>query len=279
MAKQIQRAAKVEAPSTSEWGRFNVANEAAERYNIVAASQGVGGAGKTHFWLTAPEPIAVFLFDPAGLKGLLQNPIFKHKDIRVINYYEMVNFGSFRDKSDRAKAALDALHQFREDWQLFLKKFRTGVWDKEDHVWEMLRYATHEDFSAEPKTYYELNMEYRGMFSDAESAGVNFGVIRGMRQKWGKTGSRLDRNTGQMKDSFGALDEYAPRGQKEVEELVQVNLEHHWDGDAREFKIRILDKCRLGNAVELLGTEYGSLDFLTLATMLYPDVDDSVWRD
>lgn len=277
MAKQIQRAAPREVMPAGEWGRFGVANEAAERYNIVAASQGVGGAGKTHFWLTAPEPIAVFLFDPAGLKGMIHRPEFKHKDIRVINYYEKVNFGAMREKSDRAKAALEALHAFREDWQLFLKKFRTGVWDKEDHVWEMLRYATNEDFSAEPKTYYELNMEYRGLFTDAESAGINFGVIRGMKQKWGKTGQRLDRNSGQMKDTFGALDEFVPRGQKEVEELVQVNLEHRWDEDDREFKVKILDKCRLGNAVELLGQEYGNLDFLTLASMLYPDADSEVW--
>ena len=29
--------------------------------SIIASSQGVGGSGKSHFWLTAPEPIAYFL--------------------------------------------------------------------------------------------------------------------------------------------------------------------------------------------------------------------------
>ena len=258
---------------TSDWGRFQAA-DSSERYNIVGASQGPGGSGKTHFWLTAPDPIAVFLFDPAGLKGLMTQDQFKSKDIRVINYYEEVNFGAMREKEDRAKAALEALHRFREDWQVFLKKFRTGLWDKEDHVWEMMRYATHEDYSAEPKTYYELNMEYRGMFTDAESAGVNFGVIRGMRERWGKTG--VSRATG--KPQYGGLGEYIPRGQKEVEELVQITLEHRWDDESREFKARILDKCRLGNAVELLGQEFGMLDFTSLATMLYPDAPLSVWE-
>lgn len=257
---------------SNDWGRFESA-EASERYNIVGASQGVGGSGKTHFWLTAPDPIAVFLFDPSGLKGLMSQEQFKTKDIRVINYYELVNFGAMRDKEDRAKAALDALQQFREDWQVFLKKFRTGVWDKEDHVWEMLRYATNEDYSAEPKSYYELNMEYRGMFSDAESAGVNFGVIRGMKEKWGKTG--VSRATG--KPTYGGLGELIPRGQKEVEELVQINLDHRWDNDQRAFVTTILDKCRLGNAVELLGQEFTNLDFITLATILYPDASEEVW--
>lgn len=257
----------------NDWGRFDVAADD-ERYNIIAASQGMGGSGKTHFWLTAPDPIAVFLFDPAGLKGLMQRPEFKSKDIRVINYYNEVNFGAMREKKDRAEAALEALQRFREDWQVFLKKFRTGVWDKEDHVWEMIRYACNEDYSAEPKTYYELNMEYRGMFSDAEQAGVNFGVIRGMKEKWGKTG--VSRATG--KPTYGSLGEFVPRGQKEVEELVQINLDHRWDNEKRAFVTTILDKCRLGNAEALLGQEYDNLDFLTLASMLYPDAPEDVWQ-
>ena len=265
------------AKPSNEWGRFQQA-DASERYNIVGSSQGDGGSGKTHFWLTAPDPIAVFLFDPAGLKGLMKRDEFRHKDIRVINYYELVNLGAMREKEDRAKASLEALNQFRDDWRVALKHARTTLWDKEDHVWEMMRYATNEDYSAEPKSYYELNMEYRGMFTDAESAGVNFGVIRGMREKWGKTGQRVDRRTGMVKETFGGLGEFVPRGQKEVEELVQINLAHRWDEERRAFVTTILNKCRLGNALELLGQESDNLDFLTLATLLYPDADASVWE-
>ena len=271
MSKPITRKL-LPSPVDSEWGRFAAA-DLSERYNVVAASCGDGGAGKTHFWLTAPDPIAVFLFDPAGLKGLMTNPQFKHKDIRVINFYECVNLGSMREKAERAIASLDALQQFREDWKVALKKARTVLWDKEDHVWEMLRYATNEDYSAEPKSYYECNMEYRGWFTDAETAGVNFGVIRGMKEKWGQTGT--SRRTGQA--TYGGLGEYIPRGQKEVEELVQVNLSHRWDDTQRAFITTIMNKCRLGNAIELLGQEYADLDFLTLATMLYPDANSEVW--
>ena len=45
-----------------------MANTVADSYNIIAASQSrKGGAGKTHFWLTAPDPIYYFLLEPRGL--------------------------------------------------------------------------------------------------------------------------------------------------------------------------------------------------------------------
>lgn len=258
--------------NNSEWGRFQVAQESDTR-SIILSNEGGGGSGKTHFALTMPDPIAVFLFDPAGLKGLLNQKQFRKKDIRVINYYEKANLGAMSDKSDRAQASQDALEEFLEDWAVALKQARSLVWDKEDHVWEMLRYANNEDFKAEPKSYYELNMQYRGWFTEAEQAGKNLAVIRGMKEKWGKTG--VNRNTGNP--TYGGLGIDVPRGQKEVRELVQVNLAHRWDDDDRAFVTTIMEKCRLGNAAKLIGTEYKNLDFATLVTMLYPDADLDEW--
>ena len=149
------------AKSSTSWGRF-VDAQAEERYNVIWSSQGPGGSGKTHFLLTAPEPIAVMLFDPAGLKGLIQNPLFKKKDVKVIDYTSDVNLAQYTQDDDRAKAAADGLAQFEEDWSVALKKARTIAWDKEDYVWEMLRYAMLEAVSGKPASYYELNMKYRG---------------------------------------------------------------------------------------------------------------------
>lgn len=254
-----------------DWGRFVDAAEN-ERYNIVWSSQGQGGSGKTHFLLTAPEPIAVMLFDPAGLKGLKQLPQFKHKDIKVVDYTAEVNLGRYRDDTDRAKAAQDTLAQFEEDWATVLKVARTVAWDKEDYVWEMLRYAMLEAFTDRPASYYELNMKYRGWFAEAEAAGVNFAAIRGMKERWG---TRVSRSSG--KEQGFATGEFDPRGMKEVPELVQLSLQHTWDDSRRQFTVKILEKCRLGNALELVNTEYENLDFLTLAMMLYPEADPSVW--
>lgn len=257
--------------SKTDWGRFEVP-EVRDIRNILWSSQGRGGSGKTHFGLSAPDPIAVMLFDPGGLKGLTANPLFAEKDIRVIDYSKLINPGKLAEE-DRPEASQEVLAKFEEDWAIALLAARTILWDKEDHVWEMLRYANLEGYTDKPANYYELNMKYRGWFTEAEDAGVNFGVIRGLKERWGKTG--VNRNTGQP--TYGSLGEFDARGMKEVPELVQINLAHEWDADEREFKTTILDKCRLGDAKALLGETYGDFDFMTLALTLYPDSEPSEW--
>ena len=229
------------------------------------ASQGIGGTGKTHFLLTAPEPIFVALFDPKGIDPLRKKDEFKDKDIRWREYG--FNPGKLAVE-DRPKAAKDALDLFLEDYRLALKHARTIGWDKEDHVYEMLRYARLESYTDRPSSYYELNLEYRGWFADAAEAGVNLGVLRGMKEKWG-TGAK-----GQPV-GLGVLE---PRGQREVNELVQVVLDHRFDDETREFKARIHEKCRVGPATELIGEEFGSLDFATLASILYPESSEEDWQ-
>lgn len=252
-----------------DWGRFEDVDRSDDNTGIIWAGEGTGGSGKTHFGLTGPAPVAVHLFDPGGLKGLVKQEIFKKKEIKVIQYD--FNPGKL-DEDDRPEAAKEALAQFLEDYAISLKNARTIIWDKEDHVWEMIRYADLGGTSDRPSSYYELNLRYRGFFHDAEMAGVNLGVIRGMKEKWGKTGSNRE-----GKATFGSLGELEARGQKEVPELVQIVLRHRWDDEDREFKIKIHEKCRIGDAPSLIGQEYGGLDFPTLAEMIYPDTDPEVW--
>jgi hypothetical protein len=254
-----------------DWGAFAPLSEDTSR-SIIASSQGIGGAGKTHFWLTAPDPIAYFLLDPSGLKGLKENPLFKDKDIRVIDLSKLLDYGRI-DKGERVARALEVMNGFNDAWEVARKLARTAVIDKEDALWETLRYAHDEVDSPEPKNFYELNAQYRGLFVQAAQSEMNFGLIRGMKDTWGKTG--VSRTTG--KPQMGFTGEMKPRGQKEVTELVQINLEHRWDDEEREFKVKILEKCRLGNATELLGQEFGNLDFLTLALTLYPDSTPEEW--
>ncbi len=255
-------------------------------YTITWGSQGIGGSGKTHFLLTAPDPIYVFLFDPRGVHPLAQQDAFKHKDIRLVSY-DFSHIGKIKDTSHtagtkddktgamRAEFANEMLEQFLEDWEDAKKNARTVGWDKEDHVWEMLRYARLEAVSGKPASYYELNLEYRNWFSDAANAGINFGVIRGMKEIWG---ARPDPRGGP--DKPYATGELGPRGHKEVEELVQVYLHHEWDEESRNFKVRFHDKCRVGNARELLGTTHSNLTFQELGMLLYPETEDTpeVWE-
>ena len=252
-----------------DWGRFEPASRE-DRYRVLWSSQGVGGSGKTHFGLTAPEPIAVMLFDPIGLEGLTRQPLFREKGIHVIEY--KFNLARFNDENDRAKFADDTMSQFIEDYEVALVNARTILWDKEDHVWEGLRYARLEAVSGRPASYYELNLEYRGWFQQAADAGVNLGVMRGMKERWG---TRINRKTG-AEQPF-STGEYDPRGMKEVPELVQVSLAHRWSDEDQAFMIKVLDKCRLNK--DLIGQEFADLDFMTLASLLYPETAETpeVW--
>lgn len=255
----------------SEWGDFELGEDLPAR-SIIGASEGIGGAGKTHFWLTAPDPVAYFLFDPGGLKGVLSNPEFKGKEVRVIDFSKLLTWGQL-ERPERVKRAGEVIAKFYEGWNLAVKKARTIVIDKEDLLWETMRYAHDEVDSPEPKNFYELNLDYAALVADAEGHSVNLGMIRGMREQWGKTG----RVNSQGKPQMGFTGEIVPRGQKQVTELVQINLGHRWDEEAREFQVKILDKCRLGNAKRIMGEEFADFRFMDLATLLYPDSQESEW--
>lgn len=246
-------------------------------YSIQGASQGPAGSGKTHFWLTAPKPICIHLFNDFGGVSKLKkaHPEFNTSDIKFINY----DFNPAKiAEEDRAQKALDEYNRFLKNQDVALRNFRTTVLDKEDMVWELMRYARLGSMTDRPSNYYELNLEYRGIFHDAAKAGVNFGVIRGLKEKWGMN-----------KDGkLSGLGVNEPRGQKFVSEIVDVVLQHRWDDEEREFKTMIAPpsgsskddegpKLRVGNAAELIGTEYGGFDFLQLAMALYPESAPEEW--
>lgn len=259
--------------SKTDWGRFELAVADEDIRNIIAASQGPAGSGKTFFWFTAPDPIAYFGFDPGGMKGVKEKVLkdFPDKEIRFVDYCPDFNIGKL-PKEERVARAIEVMAQFQADWDIAISNARTLIVDKEPHVWEMLRYAHDEVDSPDPKNFHELNLLLRGWVHDAETAKRNLGLIRGVHDTWGVTG--VSRNGNKQQGFTGVM---KPDGNKYIPELVQLNLGHRWDADEREFKVKILEKCRLGEAASLMGEEYGNLDFLTLAMTLYPDSEPSEW--
>jgi hypothetical protein len=254
------------------WTRLTPENDIR---TIVGSSQGLPGGGKSHFWMTAPGPIAWFLFDPGGLKGLRDNPVFKSKEVFVRDFAQIVNVGKYPKMEDRIKMSIDAFNTFQEEWDFILPKVRTAVIDKESLFWEVIRYAFDEVASPIPKNFHELNLLYRGWVQDAENQRKNLGMLRDMSDTWGKIG--VNERTG--KPQMGFTGNYRPDGQKHVTGLVQINMEHRWNVDARKFEVEILPKCRLGSAEKLIGKVEQNLSFPDLAMMLYPESDVSDWED
>jgi hypothetical protein len=262
---------------------FKLAKDIVYKLNLLWSSQGFAGCGKTYFGYTGPEPIYHFMFEPSGQRGVVDRKEFRKKEIHIADYSEMANLGRFRDVKDRVKAAGEVLLAFREDFDTFLKAGQTGLIDKEDALWEMMRLAYHKDYSANPKDYAELNIEMVGWLSSADVAGRNLGMIRGVKEEWGITGY-----SSQGKPQRGGLGTYIPRGSGLVAEHVQIQLLHtlveggkdcqceEKDGD-NHFEAKIVGKCRVGDALELVGKTHCNLEFLDLAMMLYPDSRPDDW--
>ena len=262
------------AKLTKDWGdNFTLLTPEEGVCSVVATSQGAPGGGKSHFWMTAPGPIAWFLFDPGGLKGLRNNPLFAKKEIHVSDYCGDLNIGKL-DKDERMVRSIAAMERFQSDWDIAVRNARTLVVDKESMLWEMVRYAHDEVASPQPKNFHELNLLYRGWIQDAEVNGRNLGLIRDVHDTWGKIG--VSSTTG--KPQMGFTGDMKPDGQKYATSLVQVNLSHRWNADEETFETEILEKCRLGSAKKLIGKVVADLDFPTLGMMLFPNSDVSDWE-
>ena len=256
------------------WDDFLTRESVEWRPHLLWASQGGGGSGKSHFLLTAPDPIWIALFDPDDLRPLLERPEFRDKDIR----WQVYDFNpGDLPVAERPAAAKAALEQFQADYALALKHARTVGFVKEDDVWELLRYARLDAYTERPAKYYELNNQYRAWISAAGKAGVNLGLVRGMKEKWALNENGSPAGTG----------EFGPRGQNQVNERVEVVLHHRFDIEDREFKVRIggpegeeEPKLRIGeNVAALIGEEFGSFGFMDLAAALYPNLDAEEWTE
>lgn len=233
--------------------------------SIVWASTGGEGSGKSHFGLTAPDPIFVCAFDAFGM-GRVSKDVKRGKDIRVSRY--AFNPLKFPEEKARAKEGTGIWNRFVEEYRTALLNARTVLWDREDLAWELLRFASFGGQSAAPKEYGELNMEYVSLIQEAYAAGVNLGLLRGVREQWiskfdPTKGKMVGHNTGVM----------VADGMKKIPDHVDLTLVHRWDDSIKSYVVKI-DK--FPNA-EFKGFE-GPMDFPAMATAAYPDSVPEDWQ-
>jgi len=239
--------------------------------NRVYTSSGAAGSGKSAMLLTAPEPIWVAAFDTHGLnrvgKQFKTRPNGTPKDIRVSRYH--FNPRPYKTASECAKAATVVWDKFVEDYRVALKNARSIGWDREDIGYEILRYANWGDLQAQAKDYGPLNQELTSLVQEAFMAGVNLGLLRGVKEKWDSVydqakGKRVGVATGIM----------IPDGCKKAPDVVDVTLFHRWDEKEKCFMTRI-DKFP---NVDYKGQEFPNMDFVTMATAAYPDSELESWQ-
>lgn len=247
----------------SNWESAEVLSEDSPS-SIIWAGDGDAGGGKSHFALTAPGPIWVAAFDPYGMDRVSKD-VKVGKDIRISRY--PFNPHKYANESEIRKAANELWKQFTNDYADALAHARSIIWDREDMAFKMQRYSNWGGTSAAPKDYEDLYIEYVGLIQGANAAGVNLGLLRGLKEKWvtkydaGK-GKNVPNNTGDL----------IADGMRKVPDHVDVMLFHRWDEVEKQYVVKI---------GKFTNPDFRSmempLDFPTMASAAYPDSDASTW--
>jgi len=235
---------------------------------LIINVQGSNKTGKTNFALGAPGPIAVFDLD-IGLEGVARKFATKDRSILQKRYSLVADLEETTEESQEQAEKLWA--SFKKDFAaVCASDIRTIVWDSATEAWELARLAEFGKLTqVQPWHYTQLNSEFRKILRLATETDKNFIVTHKMTEIYedvvGATGKKQGRATG----------EYRRAGFKDMQYVVQVNLETFRDADG--FGIKILD-CRQDGDLADLELRKKECNFVHLATQVFPDTEAKDWR-
>jgi len=190
---------------------------------LVVSLSGREKTGKTHFALTAPDPIIYFNVD-IGTEGVVGK--FQEQGKQVLIYDVRVPRESTKDVY--VPMWQDVKTRIHKAYAL---KSGTVVWDTCSEIYELARLAHFGKLTqVMPHNYTEVNNEWRELLRIAYDAPVNSVFIHKVKPVW--------INNARTKD-------YEPAGFGEMDYLSQVNLiTYREDGESGpEFSVYIKD-CR-----------------------------------
>lgn len=229
------------------------------------------GTGKTHFALTAPGPIVFQSFDK-GLEGVALEEYGK-KDIYPIEYEWSPAIDDDNDDSGALQEmAREIRNKFIEDFVYACKHARTVVWDKEDDVWEVFRYAEFGKPSDQPNNFAPLNNRYRKYVNMPKSYDINFGCIQGLKNEW--VTIRKKKPSGETVEKGAPSGNRVPKGFIELEGLVHVNITHRREGG--NFLIDV-GKARGPAARDIQDQTFENLSFAEFAQLVFPETSEEDW--
>jgi len=260
---------------------------------IVMDASGLEGVGKSHFSLTAPDPIGYLDFD-LGSEGVLGK--FKHglnglpkKEIYISSYRIPIT-GKAAKKADteiKKKLTTEAAKQAAPIWDKVVNdyvkaldgRFRTLIVDTGTEMHEMLRLARLGKLTeVMPEDYGPVNAEFRDLVRLAYDSDCNVIFLHKMKQEWIKRkGSKRSDPT----------DNYIRQGFNGMGYLMQVNLELQWDEDWEKtsddwedaFSIKVV-KCRHNAKLrgEIIEGADGFNTFPFIAQMVMPETSVEDWE-
>lgn len=237
------------------------------KQRIIAASFGEVGTLKTSFWLTAPGPILLQSLD-RGTEGVVDVYLKKleeegrEKDIYILPYDSNTHEAT-QETAEETASKIEA------DFEAAIENaVKTIIWDKETQIYEIFKFAVLGAPTDAPAAYYPLFQRYRALINRAKDADINFGVIQGMKDRWGQT-MKASGKMGANKTS-----DRQRRGMPEIDELMHINIEHILEDG--EFYMKI-GKSRGPGGQAIQNSTIPYCDFPTFAQMVFPDSEESDW--
>lgn len=255
--------------ASNPFAKYTRANtELKER--LIGLSIGEPGSRKTSFWLEGPGPIFVQSLDH-GMEGVVARVLEEDptKEIYVQEYDWSPNPDD--DLNSMQERAVELRDQLTADFENAVQHAKTVVWDKENDVWELFRYAEFGSPNDSPRNYPALNQRYRRLINMAKASDINFGLVAGMKDEWVK---QINKKTG-AQGAVGSGNRIRA-GFGELDGLVHMVLHHRGIGPD-DWSIEV-GKVRGPGAVEIAGQTLPNLSFPDFAQLVFPSSSPSDWK-
>jgi hypothetical protein len=240
---------------------FDVATKGKDPKRLIIGVDGRERTGKTTFGLSAPGPIAFFPLDP-GREGVLEKYLDEKKVYLPKNGKGEIETYNYRDATNQAEWAA-IWERLKASWLVAIesKEVRTLVVDTATEMWELVRLARFGKLlQVMPHHYGPVNAEFRNIIKKVYDTDKNLILIHKLKDEYVN-----DKTTGRMKRSgFG-----------DTGYLVQINLTLGWNQE--DGFTMVIKDCRQN--MEIAGMELiGEMsNFQMLASMVYPETDESEW--
>jgi hypothetical protein len=237
---------------------------------LIISVEGLDKSGKNNFAFGAPGPIGYLNFD-IGDEGVIEKFQDKKQILVPTNPYST----RFENDGKQKAEATKEYTRFKNDYLLSLKRMRSTIVDTASETWELLRLARLGKLTqVMPHHYVEVNQEYRDLIREAFDNDSNLILLHKLKAEWKNGADGKGNKTGRFERA----------GFAETGFLVMINL-RMWreeiadreEGDLG-FRCQVLN-CRQNPEIQGLVLMNEMISFGMIGSMVYPEMDPSVWED
>jgi AAA domain len=252
-------------------------------FRMIVVARGQDGRGKTHFALTAPDPLCHIAFDIGGLEGMREKFVSgqvtgKPKIIHQI----LINKPRPAAKRKAAEGDREAAKKLAaEQWERLDTAYtaaiesgvRTVVIDQETDMWELARLMRFGTDSNVQHLYTELNSFYTEFLNRVfHHPTVNVILIQKLKKQYvgGKNAK------GESVDAWNG--KWEPSGFGNLRFVAQVTVDCYRDEDEPyEFHLKV-DKCRQNPLCTGVVMDGEQISFGSLGEMVFPESTAMDWE-